>query len=198
MAMAMEAMAEQSPVIVLTPDDARKEEEEYVLRPDDWRDPRHLTRWPRDRLRDIYTSWPAERTLGIRDYRFGAGGGVLVPLPVSPGAVAWPVDAADSLCHFASVDQPFDLIASYSAERHRPYIVSNLGPEGLEVFCRPLAPELQAYLRTLRATHNWEAPALRQSLMRRDPSGEAYRQASSVPTGAQRAAPSGTSGASAA
>ena len=38
-----------------------------------------------------------------------------------------------------------------------------------------LAPELQAYLRTLRATHNWEAPALRQSLMRRDPSGEAYR-----------------------
>ena len=38
-----------------------------------------------------------------------------------------------------------------------------------------LAPELQAYLRKLRATHNWEAPALRQSLMRRDPSGEAYR-----------------------
>ena len=35
-----------------------------------------------------------------------------------------------------------------------------------------LAPELQAYLRKLRATHNWEAPALRQSLMRRDPSGE--------------------------
>ena len=30
------------------------------------------------------------------------------------------------------------------------------------------------------------------------PSGEAYRQASSVPTGAQRAAPSGTSGANAA
>lgn len=39
-----------------------------------------------------------------------------------------------------------------------------------------LAPDLQNYLRKLRAIHYWEAPALRESLARRDPSGELYRQ----------------------
>lgn len=40
-----------------------------------------------------------------------------------------------------------------------------------------LHPDMQAYLRRLRALHNWEAPALRDSLAQRDPSGELYHAA---------------------
>ncbi|MFC6283096.1 MULTISPECIES: TauD/TfdA dioxygenase family protein [Polaromonas] len=38
-----------------------------------------------------------------------------------------------------------------------------------------LNEDMQAYLRKLSALHNWEAPALRANLARRDPTGELYR-----------------------
>lgn len=38
-----------------------------------------------------------------------------------------------------------------------------------------LGKDLQAHLKGLRALHNWEAPALRDNVLRRDASGELYR-----------------------
>ncbi|HSV78397.1 MAG TPA: TauD/TfdA family dioxygenase [Ramlibacter sp.] len=38
-----------------------------------------------------------------------------------------------------------------------------------------LNPHMQAYLRQLRALHDWEAPALKDNLAQRDPTGELYR-----------------------
>ncbi|VWC21310.1 TauD/TfdA dioxygenase family protein [Burkholderia lata] len=40
-----------------------------------------------------------------------------------------------------------------------------------------LDADLQKYLQKLKAIHNWEAPALRDNLARRDPSGELYKSA---------------------
>jgi len=40
-----------------------------------------------------------------------------------------------------------------------------------------LNADMQSYLRKLTAVHNWEAPALKDNLTKRDPTGELYRSA---------------------